>query len=346
MRVDVLTAATVTQLSARHAGAVVVAGSHGGTIAAAYAAAARVRAVVFNDAGRGRDDAGTAGLAALDALGIAACAVAHTSARIGDAADALAHGVVSAVNAAAAAAGVAAGMPCAVAADRLRAAPWREGVLPFPAEARALLVAAADGAAPVWGLDSIGLVAPSDADAVLVIGSHGALHGGDPASALPVAARAAFFHDAGRGKDDAGASRLPVLSARGVPAAVVDYRTARIGDARSLWESGELSVVNDAAARLGVRSGQPVAFAAAALRRAAARDAAAPVRATACPRCGQPNDCAPARSGDFATVCWCADLAVDPALLAALPASVRGGGCLCRRCLTALREGPAGAAGA
>ena len=51
------------------------------------------------------------------------------------------------------------------AADRLREALWREGVLPFPAEARALLAAAADGAAPVWGLDSIGLVAPSDVDA-------------------------------------------------------------------------------------------------------------------------------------------------------------------------------------
>ena len=345
MRVDVLPAATVTQLSARHAGAVVVAGSHGGTIAAAYAAAARVRAIVFNDAGRGRDDAGIAGLAALDALGIAACAVAHTSARIGDAADALAHGVVSAVNTAAAAAGVAAGMPCAVAADRLREVPWREGVLPFPAEARVLLVAAADGAAPVWGLDSIGLVAPSDAGAVLVIGSHGALHGGDPASALPVAARAAFFHDAGRGKDDAGASRLPVLSARGIPAAVVDGRTARIGDARSLWESGVLSVVNEAAARRGVRSGRPVAAAADALRRVAVGVAPAPMRAAHCPLCGQPNDCAPARTGDFGTACWCADATVDPALLAALPASVRGGGCLCRRCLTAMREGRAGAAG-
>ena len=104
MRVDVLPAATVTQLSARHAGAVVVAGSHGGTIAAAYAAAARVRAIVFNDAGRGRDDAGIAGLAALDALGIAACAVAHTCARLGAAAAALAHGAVSARTSAAEAA--------------------------------------------------------------------------------------------------------------------------------------------------------------------------------------------------------------------------------------------------
>ena len=263
----VLTADTVTQLAARHAGAVVVAGSHGGLIAAAYAAQARVRALVCNDAGRGRDDAGVAGLAALDGIGIAACAVAHSSARIGDAADALAHGIVSTVNGAAAAAGVTAGMGCAAASERLRSAPWREGVLPFPDEARVLLAPAAAGDAPVWGLDSIGLVEPADAGALLVIGSHGALHGGDPASALAVAARAAFFHDAGRGKDDAGASRLPVLAARGVPAAVVDFRSARIGDARSLWETGVLSVVNAPALRAGVRTGDAVRAAAARLRR-------------------------------------------------------------------------------
>ncbi|MCC7218061.1 MAG: hypothetical protein IT517_14890 [Burkholderiales bacterium] len=261
MSVAVLIADTVTQLAARHAGAVVVAGSHGGLIAAAYAAQARVRALVCNDAGRGRDDAGVAGLAALDGLGIAACAIAHTSARIGDAADALVHGIVSAANGAASAAGVTVGMRCSHAAERLRAAPLREGSLPFPDEARVLLLPTAAGEVPVWGLDSIGLVAPSDAGAVLVIGSHGALHGGDPASALPVAARAAFFHDAGRGKDDAGASRLPVLAARGVPAAVVDYRSARIGDARSLFATGALSAVNVVAARLGIEPGIPVAAA-------------------------------------------------------------------------------------
>ena len=258
MDADVLLADTVTQLSTRHAGQVVVAGSHGGLIAAAYAAKARVRAAIFNDAGRGRDDAGVAGLATLDRVGIAACALAHTSARIGDAGDAFARGIVSACNGAATAAGAMAGMRCADATERLRAAPWREGALPFPPEARILLVESAGPAPPVWGLDSIGLVESSDAGAVLVIGSHGALHGGDPASALPVAAHAAFFHDAGRGEDDAGVSRLPVLAARGMPAAAVDYRSARIGDARSMWETGVVSVVNAPGVVLGWREGMPV----------------------------------------------------------------------------------------
>ncbi|MFO1317163.1 MAG: cysteine-rich CWC family protein [Burkholderiales bacterium] len=54
----------------------------------------------------------------------------------------------------------------------------------------------------------------------------------------------------------------------------------------------------------------------------------------ACPVCGGPNDCAPARTGDFATRCWCSDVTADPDVLAALPAAVRHRACLCRRCLT------------
>ena len=100
---------------------------------------------------------------------------------------------------------------------------------------------------------------------MLVIGSHGALHGGDPASALPVDAAGAFFHDAGIGSDEAGVSRLPVLDARGIPAATVDYRSARIGDARSMWATGTLSRVNRAAARRGLRIGMRVDEAAAML---------------------------------------------------------------------------------
>ena len=54
MSVQILLADSVTALTDRHAGQVIVTGSHGGMIAAQYAARAAVRAVVFNDAGRGR----------------------------------------------------------------------------------------------------------------------------------------------------------------------------------------------------------------------------------------------------------------------------------------------------
>jgi hypothetical protein len=86
-------------------GAVVVSGSHGGTSAARYAIAVRPLLAAFNDAGVGLDEAGIAGLALMQAEGLAALAVAHTSARIGDARSTLRDGVVSHVNAAAVALG-------------------------------------------------------------------------------------------------------------------------------------------------------------------------------------------------------------------------------------------------
>jgi hypothetical protein len=98
----------------------------------------------------------------------------------------------------------------------MRAAAWRRGTVSVDTETRVLLEPRHGTRAAIWGLDSIGLVDATDADTVIVIGSHGALHGGDPASALPVAARGVFFHDAGRGKEDAGVSRLPALDARAV----------------------------------------------------------------------------------------------------------------------------------
>jgi len=54
-----------------------------------------------------------------------------------------------------------------------------------------------------------------------------------------------------------------------------------------------------------------------------------------CPRCGEPNDCAPARTGTFDTRCWCATVTIDAATIAALPANARNAACLCRRCATA-----------
>ena len=69
-------------------------------------------------------------------------------------------------------------------------------------------------------------------------------------------ALAAVFNDAGVGIDGAGITRLPALAARGIPAATVDWRTARISDARSCWNTGILSHVNSLAAALGARPGQ------------------------------------------------------------------------------------------
>lgn len=247
---------SVTALPPAARGAVLVSGSHGGRVAARYAADAGVRAAVFNDAGYGLDDAGVAGVHALDAIGCAAAAVSHRSARIADAADTLERGTISCANRTAQALGVAPGMDCREAVRRLATAMPPAGALSAHPETRFVLLAAEGGRPPIVGLDSIGGVVASDAGAVLVIGSHGALHGGSPSSALPVDAAGAFFHDAGVGCDGAGITRLPVLDERAIPAATVDGATARIGDARSLWVTGVLSHVNATARRAGLAPGQ------------------------------------------------------------------------------------------
>jgi hypothetical protein len=90
---------------------VLVTGSHGGASVVSYALAARPRLVVFNDAGVGLEQAGIASLAELQDAGIAACTVAHDSARIGEADSTLATGVISFANRAAAALGAAPGRP-------------------------------------------------------------------------------------------------------------------------------------------------------------------------------------------------------------------------------------------
>lgn len=103
---------SITELGARDAGCIAVSGSHGGVSSARYAAAARALLSVFNDAGVGRDAAGIAGLSALQAQGLAACTVAHGSARIGDARSTLEDGIISHANALARALGVKPGQRC------------------------------------------------------------------------------------------------------------------------------------------------------------------------------------------------------------------------------------------
>src|SRR5882672_10752917 len=116
-RILVVAAESVTQLD-DVAGHVLVAGSHGGVIAAYLGAKAGVHALVLNDAGVGKDRAGIAGLFYLEDIGMAAAAVDCMSARIGDGADMLARGVISHANLYAAMCGVAAGQSWGEAAER------------------------------------------------------------------------------------------------------------------------------------------------------------------------------------------------------------------------------------
>lgn len=250
----VLLADTITRLPPEAAGAVVVSGSHGGRYPGYLAAAAGVRAVILNDAGIGRDEAGIGALPYLDALGIAAACVSHRSCRIGDTADMMARGRVSHANAAARAAGVAPGQGAAEAARLLADAPHRRVDPPAHGEGRSTL--RPDGARRgIVLLDSVSLVGPQDVGQVVVTGSHGGLVGGDPAKALRADGYAAAFNDAGIGMDEAGTTRLPALDRRGIAAVTVAAASARIGEGASTFHDGIVSAANRTARSWGAREG-------------------------------------------------------------------------------------------
>lgn len=113
---------SITELGPGDAGCVAVSGSHGGISSGRFALAAQPALTVFNDAGVGRDRAGLAGLALLERHALAALTVAHDSARIGEARSSLHDGIVSHVNAQAAASGIHAGQRCTEAITTFEAA--------------------------------------------------------------------------------------------------------------------------------------------------------------------------------------------------------------------------------
>ena len=110
---------SITQLGSRDEGCIAVSGSHGGISSARYALAARPLVSVFNDAGGGLYNAGLAALDFLQSNNLAACTVAHHSARIGEANSTLAGGLINHTNACASALGIQAGWTCQQAVDSL-----------------------------------------------------------------------------------------------------------------------------------------------------------------------------------------------------------------------------------
>jgi hypothetical protein len=252
MSAPIVIADSITRIGPEAACAVVVNASHGGVYAAYLAVKLHAAAAIFNDAGVGRDRAGIAGLDYLEEFGIAAATVGNDTARIGDGADMMAHGVVTHANTLAASFGVRPGQSCRDAAAALQQARPAPRAPPEALEAAFLLIAETP---QVWALDSASLVSPEHKASIVVTGSHGGLLGSRPETALKYDVLGALYNDAGIGKDAAGTTRLPALDARGIAAATVSAASARIGDARSTYEDGVISRVNARATSLGLREG-------------------------------------------------------------------------------------------
>ncbi|CAN5810782.1 hypothetical protein BH11PSE3_BH11PSE3_13740 [soil metagenome] len=246
MTVAVITVPSVTKLPPTVDGAVLVGGSHGAVYAAYLSAKAGARAAIHNDAGIGREEAGVSGLPWAETQGMAMAAVLSGTARIGDGADMLHRGVISRVNALAAACGVAPGQAVAEAAELLKSAPWPHAPPPLMAEGRSL-------AGKVLCMDSISLATPRDRGRVVASGSHGGVPAGEVAAAFGPSF--VLFNDAGFGMEHAGVAGLQILDQCGIAGAVVSALSARIGDGRSTLLDGFLSEVNTTAHRQGARIG-------------------------------------------------------------------------------------------
>src|SRR3954470_24874613 len=243
---------SVTVFPADARGRAAIAASHGGVYAAYLAAKAGIKAVILCDAGVGRECAGIGGLDYLDKLGVATAAIGHRSARIGDGKDCHARGLITFANVLATMSGVTAGMKASEALDRLERADAPPCPPPPPIEeTRHRLSEAEAGGVRVHAIDSAGLVLPEDQGQIVVTGSHGALLGGKPETAIKIAVFAALYNDADFGIENAGIARLPVLDARGIAGACVSAWSARIGDGQSTYRDGYVSAVNKRAAQCG-----------------------------------------------------------------------------------------------
>lgn len=234
-------------------GATIIAGSHGGISSARYAAQLGSTGVVFNDAGIGKDEAGIESLPYLDEIGCPAATVDYRTARIGDGVDMAKHGSIRHVNDTAADAGCSNDqtvLDCVVTMNDADIDSVAVDVSTELFEEQRL-----GGAMPVWLLDSIGQVSETHEGAIVIAGSHGERLAGEKRSYIATEIAGLTVFDAGVGKDGAGTSRLKTMADRGVPAAAVDVNTARIGDARSAWNDGVLSHVNDRGEAVGVSVG-------------------------------------------------------------------------------------------
>lgn len=89
---------SITFLNDSNAGDIVVCGSHGGVSAGEYAQKHQLKAVFFNDAGIGKNNAGIKSLDTLSDAGILACTVDCMSAEIFNGQDVLDNGIISVCN--------------------------------------------------------------------------------------------------------------------------------------------------------------------------------------------------------------------------------------------------------
>jgi hypothetical protein len=246
----IITMDSIAEISPDERGEVVVAGSHGSGSAARHVVRYMPFGIILNDAGKGKNDAGISGLPVLETMGILGATVDCMSARIGEGQDSYQSGIISAANDKAREAGICVGMKVVEAAKlMLEARDAQEKI-------QAAFIIHEDEAGRIVVTDTISYLNETHRESVAVGGSHCARTTYDFVKDLNL--KGVFLNDAGKGKDGAGISGLPVYQTAAIPAGAVDCMTARIGYGLDAWENGLISSANELAQGLGVTAGMSV----------------------------------------------------------------------------------------
>jgi hypothetical protein len=221
------------------------------------------RGFIAVDAGIGRDESGIGGLPLADRYGVPAASVSVFSCRMCAGRSVWFDGVISRSNETARAVGVWPGQSTAEAAGLMLAAQpgtARDLVNPFGDSDFPLLAGANGG---IYGCWSMGLPRGDRRRDVFCVGTpvdttmtvHMYNHG-----VLP---RGVIGSDGGFGRDQMAVAGLGILRDMGIACAAVSHLTAVLGDARSIYEDGVVSITNALAEDCGVRAGMPARVAAA-----------------------------------------------------------------------------------
>lgn len=248
---------------------ILVCGSHcgGNRALAALVRLCHFKAAFLNNAGVGKNQAGTRGLAHYEAEHVIACAVSHDSAEIGVARETWESGIISHTNTLAENSGIQVGDSVQLAIAKIldslendvstqeinvdintqdkkseKALKQQEQVLV--------------NGITITVTDSITFLSEKNAGEIVVCGSHGGVSAGHYAQKHSV--RAVFFNDAGIGKNNAGIKSLETLSAAGIMACTVNCFSAEIFNGHDALENGILSVCNALAKSKGIQENMSV----------------------------------------------------------------------------------------
>jgi hypothetical protein len=121
-----------------------------------------------------------------------------------------------------------------------------------------------DPARKTFLMDSISYVTPYNRGDIIISGSHGGTS--SAGYAIEACVAAAFFNDAGVGKNEAGIMGLELLQHKNILAAAVSHESAEIANAADTYKNGIISHVNRLAQQAGIRPHMPVVEAVAILR--------------------------------------------------------------------------------